>query len=571
MAKASGLLFEKDVAVPVGDGNVLRANVFRPEAPGTYPVVMAQGIYGKDVHFADAFKPQWTRLLQLYPGLCDADVDDASQPTGARSSGRYLRWETVDPERWVPDGYVVIQVDARGTGKSPGFLDPYSPREIQDYYDAIEWAASQPWSNGKVGLIGVSYYAITQWLVAALRPPHLAAIVPWEGACDHYRDWSRHGGMLSGFAAAWWPRQVLVNQHGNADTAHRDRDTGERTTGAPLDAAMLAGNRSDYPGDLARHALDDEWHRDRTPDLSRVEVPVLSAGNWGGPGVHLRGNIEGWMRSASESKWLSMHTGTHYESFYLPQYVAMQKRFFDRYLKDLDNGWDDEPNVQLSIRRPDGATRRMEREFPLARTQWMRFHLDAKNLRIQHGNPEAQTSVSYGADGVGVSFTTEAFDADVEFTGFVTLRLWVSSTATDMDLFASLRAFDAAGKEVIFDGAHEPTPVSRGWLRASHRALDPERSTPTRLWHAHREPTTLEPGTLYPVDIEIWPTCMVFLQGYRLALTIQGRDFEFAGTPGRILHDHADDRPASVRGATHTIATGADHASYLVLPVIPAA
>ena len=180
------MIFEKDLPTPVSDGNTLRCNIFRPSHPGRFPVVMAQGIYGKDVHFADAYKSQWTRLLELYPDLCRNG-----------STGRYLRWETVDPERWVPDDYVVIQIDARGSGKSPGYRDPYSPREIQDYYDAIEWAAREPWSNGRVGLIGISYYAITQWLVAALTPPHLAAIVPWEGACDHYRDWSYKGGLRS--------------------------------------------------------------------------------------------------------------------------------------------------------------------------------------------------------------------------------------------------------------------------------------------------------------------------------------------------------------------------------------
>ncbi len=178
--------FEKNVPIRVGDGQVLRANVFRPEGEGRFPVLMAHGSYGKDVHFAHAFKPQWDKLNRIHPGLCDQG-----------SSGRFLRWETVDPERWVPDGYAVVQVDSRGTGQSPGYLDPFSPREIQDYAECIEWAGQQPWSNGKVGLSGVSYYAIEQWLVAALRPRHLAAICPWEGASDFYRDVARHGGICS--------------------------------------------------------------------------------------------------------------------------------------------------------------------------------------------------------------------------------------------------------------------------------------------------------------------------------------------------------------------------------------
>jgi putative CocE/NonD family hydrolase len=581
------LRFDQDVAVTVSDGSVLRANVFRPDADGRFPVVMAQGIYGKDVHFADAFKPQWDKLTSLYPGLCSDG-----------SSGRYLRWETVDPERWVPDGYAVIQIDARGSGKSPGYLDPYSPREIQDYYDAIEWAAREPWCDGSVGLIGVSYYAITQWLVAALRPPHLKAIVPWEGACDHYRDWSRHGGMLSGFAAAWWPRQVLVNQHGNGASPYRDRETVEHTTGDALDEALLAGNRCDYPAALLRHTLDDEWHRERTPDLSRIDVPVLSAGNWGGPGIHLRGNIEGWMRCGSKDKWLSMHTGTHYESFYLPEYVAMQKRFFDRYLKGLANGWDDEPRVRLSIRRPkephartappregQGIDRRdaaadardrtsvftrTESEFPIGRTQYTRLYLDARTRALTPANAEVHAEASYGSSSAGLTFETAPFEQETEITGFVTLRLWIASSGADLDLFATLRAFDPEGAEVVFDGAHEPTPVARGWLRASHRTLDETRTMPHRVWHAHRAPQPLVPELAYRVDVEIWPTSIVLPEGFRLALTVAGRDFEFADVPGRILHDDPRDRGGAPVEATHTLHTGGPRESYLLLPVIPA-
>jgi putative CocE/NonD family hydrolase len=232
------MIVDQNISIPMGDGAVLRANAYRPTGDDRFPVIMAQGIYGKDAHFGDAYEAQWAALKKLQP-----DID------GNGSSGRYLRWENVDPERWVPHGYVVITIDGRGSGQSPGYLDPFSPRETQDYYDAIEWAAEQSWSNGKVGLLGISYFAIKQWQVAALRPPHLAAIVPWEGASDIYREWSHQGGIFGdGFPTAWLPRQVLVNQHGNAETPHRDRETGEPTTGAALPEAILEGNRATTPG-----------------------------------------------------------------------------------------------------------------------------------------------------------------------------------------------------------------------------------------------------------------------------------------------------------------------------------
>jgi hypothetical protein len=555
------LLVEKDVPIPVGDGNVLRANVYRPAAEGRFPVVMAHGVYGKDIHFADGYRPQWDNLLKLHPDLCRNG-----------SSGRYLRWEIVDPERWVPDGYVIIQVDARGTGKSPGYLDPRSAREMQDFYEAIEWAGTQSWSNGKVGLCGISYYAFTQWAVAALRPPHLAAICPWEGFVDYYRDSTHHGGIFANtFSNAWWPRQVLVNQYGNAATPHHDRDTGERTTGGPaLSEAMLAGNRADYTAELLRHSLDDAWYDEHTPDLSRIKVPLLSAGNWSGPGVHLRGNIEGYLGAASRDKWLSMHVGTHFESFYLPEYVAMQKRFFDHFLKGVENGWEREPRVQLSIRRPDGSHRRMEDEFPLRRTQWTRFHLDASGRRIARENPATAAQLSYDAMGDGVDFSTPPFLEETEICGFVTLRLWISSSTTDTDIFATLRLFGPDDREVTFVGAHETVSLTKGWLRASHRKLDVERTLPFRVFHTHDEVQKLTPGEFYPVDVEILPTSMVFPSGYRLVLTLQGHDFEFPGIPGRILHNHPRDRDPAEFAGRHTIATGGQRECYLLMPVIPA-
>jgi predicted acyl esterase len=559
-AKPHDMIFEKDVLIEMDDGLHLRGNVFRPKSEGRYPVILAQGVYGKDAHFEDAFPIQWGKLLAIYPDLC-----------GNGSTGRYLRWETVDPERWVPHGYVVMQVDARGTGKSPGYLDPRSAREIQDYYTSIEWAGTQPWSNGKVGLAGISYYAFTQWAVASLKPPHLAAIMPWEGYVDYYRDGSHHGGIYANsFTSAWWPRQVLVNQHGNGETTYFDRDTKKPSTGPALRKEQLEGNRTDYPADLLRHGLDDAWYRERTPDLSRISLPVLSAGNWGGPGVHMRGNIEGFMHVASKDKWLSMHVGTHWDSFYLPEYVEnVQRPFFDHFLKGENNGWDEQPRVQLAIRGPDSAPFRMENEFPLARTQWTKFYLDAASSSVGTEKPAKSGTLSYEAMGDGVTLTTAPFTEDTEFTGFVTAHLFVASSTTDMDIFAIVRAFDPQGKEVIFTGAHEPTPVTRGWLRASRRKIDPKRTLPYRVFHAHDEIQKLTPKQTYELDVEIWPTCMMFPKGYRMAITLMGKDFEIPGTPGRLLHNHPLDRPEAEFGGTNSIFTGGDHASYLLMPLIP--
>ncbi|HTG20119.1 MAG TPA: CocE/NonD family hydrolase C-terminal non-catalytic domain-containing protein, partial [Reyranella sp.] len=156
-----------------------------------------------------------------------------------------------------------------------------------------------------------------------------------------------------------------------------------------------------------------------------------------------------------------------------------------------------------------------------------------------------------------------------EFTGPLAARLWISSSTTDMDIFASLRMFDPDGKEVVFTGASDLAPVARGWLRASHRKLDPDMSLPWRPYHAHDDVQKLTPNQPYAVDVEIWPTSIVFPKGYRMVLTLQGRDFEASNIPGRILHNHEADRPASEFDALNTIHTGAGHESYLLLPRIP--
>lgn len=226
------------------------------------------------------------------------------------SSCRYLGFETPDPERWVPDGYVLVKVDSRGAGKPPGRLDANSPAEFRDFYDAIEWTGTQRWSSAKVGLLGISYYVAGQWMIASLRPPQLAAILPWQGASDFYRDRTRQGGIFgNGFTHRWWQRSVLRNQHGNPECPFTDIATGARNAGpASLTPQALRASRADYVANILAHPLDDGWYRERSPHLENVAIPALVVANWGGLGLHLRGTIEGYSGIASHDKWLKVQS-----------------------------------------------------------------------------------------------------------------------------------------------------------------------------------------------------------------------------------------------------------------------
>jgi predicted acyl esterase len=563
------MALDKDVAVPMRDGAMLRANVFRPEgnAKTRHPVLMTLGPYGKDVHLSQFMPPAWEALQRRHPEVLSA------------SSCKYLAFETPDPEVWTREGYVVVKVDSRGAGKSPGKLDVNSPAEFRDFYDAIEWAGRQQWSNGKVGLLGISYYAAGQWMIAAQRPPHLAAILPWQGTYDFYRDRTRQGGILgSGFLKRWWQRSVLRNQHGSPDTPLVDIDTGERNTGpAALSGDELAANRVDYLAELLARPLNGPWYEERSGDLERIDIPALVVANWGGLGLHLRGTILGWQGIASRDKWLKVQSGSYFFTFLLPENVALQKKFFDRYLKEIDNGWEREPKVQVAVRAANDTVQRVidDVRWPLTGTKWTRWHLDAGAKTLASSQPPAAASASYAAIGDGITFTCAPLERELAFAGPIKTRLWVSSSTEDMDLFVTLRAFDPQGREATFFGAVEPkAPVSQGWLRVSQRKLDPRRSTEYQPWHTHDEARKLAPGEIAEVDVEIWPASLALPAGHRIALTLQGKDFERAGETGEqrgsgwFLHDDPRDRPPEIFGGAHTVHTGPGRGSYLLLPIL---
>jgi predicted acyl esterase len=565
---------EWDAPISADDGLVLRADVFRPLAQGKHPVIVSYGPYAKGLEFQSGYKHNWARLIKAAPEVLEG------------SSNKYQNWELVDPEKWVPEGYAIVRVDSRGAGRSPGFLDCWSPREAKDLYDCIEWAGTRAWSNGKVGVNGISYYAMNQWVAGALRPPHLAALCIWEGSSDYYRELCRHGGILCDFLGDWYNRQVLSVQHGVGDRGARSMVTGETIAGPEtLSPEALAKNRADLGGEARDRPFIDDYYRARTAEFEKIEAPLLSAGNWGGQGLHPRGNFEGYLRAGSRQKWLEVHGDTHFTHFYSRYGEALQKRFFGHFLKGENTGWDKQPKVALNIRRPgEKFELRAENEWPLARTQWTNYYLEPEGRSLAlRGSLSREITIAYETTGDGVTFTTAPMTKDFEITGPIAVKLWLSSDTTDADVFVALRVYDTQGKEVTFIGSNDPrTPVGLGWLRASQRKLDAKESTPYRPVHTHDEAWPLKPGEPVELDIEIWPTCIVVPPGHRLALTVRGRDYEYDGTDagvanapypmkgvGPFTHTNPADRPPAIFGGTNTLHFAPGREPYVLLPVIP--
>jgi predicted acyl esterase len=342
----------------------------------------------------------------------------------------------------------------------------------------------------------------------------------------------------------------------------------------------LQRNRCDFGDEILSHPLDDDYHKARSPQWDKVTAPFLSAANWGGQGLHPRGNFEGFVRAASKEKWLEAHGIEHWTHFYTDYGRKLQLRFFNHFLKG-EGDWSKQPPVQLQVRHLDRFVERHENEWPLARTQWTRLHLH-KDCQLKSGSdPDASSAVRFEALGEGVTFLSEPLGKETEITGPLAARLTISSTTSDADLFLIFRVFTPDLREVTFMGAIDPhTPVAQGWLRASHRKLDPILSTPYRPYHTHDERQFLKTNEVVSLDIELWPTSIVVPAGHRVALTVRGKDYEWQASTGArlsnfknelrgcgpFLHDDPRDRPAALFGGTTTLYL---KDSYVLIPVIP--
>lgn len=510
---------ERDVGVVMSDGIRLSANVYRPmDIEAQLPVILALTPYGKDSDPGKTREETLARRAKIGLGMGRYRVSNCTP------------FEAPDPAYWVPHGYVVVHVDLRGCFKSKGERRVFSRTEINDYGQIIEWAGTQPWSTGKVGLHGVSYLAICQWHAAALQPKHLAAIVPWEGASDSYRDVRFHGGVPETAFFRGWSRSMA--------------DAKEDEPKGPSRTPVI----SEVPGNTA--------------NLAAIQVPALICGSFSDQGLHTKGCFDAFTRISSEHKWLYTHGRGKWTVYYADDALEYQRQFLDCFLKGEDNGMLKRPRVRLEVRETvDTYAVREEADWPLPNTDYRELYLTGERTLVPQ-KPSKSATVTYDAKaGEGVTFDVR-FEAPCEITGHMSLRLWVSTDrGDDLDLFVALKKLDAAGEEVCFEGRenHAGGPVTNGWLRVSHRALDPVRSRPFQPVLKHDKVELVAPGQIVPVDIELLPSSTSFGAGESLRLIIRGSD----------IYSHAmlHHRERCNEGA-HTLHLGGDYAARLLVPFV---
>jgi predicted acyl esterase len=534
----NGVVIERDVAVSMRDGVKIYVDLFRPADEKPVPPLIAWGPYGKHGP---------TRMDKQFP---KAGI------TANLSS--YTAFEAPDPLHWVSLGYAVINVDPRGTWFSEGTATYLSPKEAQDEYDLIEWAGTQPWSSGKVGLIGVSYLASSQWSAAAANPPHLAAINPWEGWSDSYREVVRHGGIPE---TSFWP--YLPERWGRSKTRVED---------------LLA--------ETEEHPVYDAFWASKAADLSKITVPAYVVASWTDQGLHTRGTMEGFKKLSSRQKWLEVHGRKKWAYFYESESVKRQQAFFDHILKGLRTEVVEWPTVRLEVRQKYYVGDiRCEREWPIARTEYVKLSLDASKGSLQRGPVGDESSSRYeaGYESEGRAQFDFKFERQTDLIGHMKLKVWMTPEgADDMDVFVIVQKLDAQGSVVpfAFYAQFEDGPVALGWLRASHRELDPAKSTDYQPILQHRHPTKLVDGKAVPLDIEIWPSGTRFEAGESLRLVVQGSDFKKPDIEPSKEKGVGSDLPKTVRRSPlalhedsvnrghHVIHTGGKYDSYLLVPVV---
>ncbi|GHJ46974.1 hydrolase [Catellatospora sp. TT07R-123] len=528
------VVLDKDVAVTLRDGVTIHVDVFRPAGDEQVPVIVAWSPYGKGQGTSASVMGVFGLV-----GLSNQTVSGLA------------KFEAPDPAYWCAQGYAVCNPDVRGVVDSDGDSVLWDRQEGRDCYDLVEWLAVQPWCTGKVGMSGTSYLAVAQWFTAAEQPPHLAAINPWEGVSDVYRDLVLRGGMPdTGFAAQL--------QHGSFFGRSRKED-------------VLA--------EAERYPLMNELWADKIPEFDRIAVPAYVVASYSNT-LHTAGTFRAWRRMASPDKWLRIHNSQEWPDYYDAANVEDLRRFFDHYLKGVDNGWEQTPHVRYSVLDLRGGDEVgvPADTFPPEGTVSQRFYLDARSRSLSVTAPSEQAEAAYTADANpgAVSFITR-FDVETVLVGYPKAHLWVEARdADDMDLFVLVQKLDAYGTPLAAFTvpnqsamAHDLTDHgatilrykgSDGRLRVSARHLDPALSTDDVPAHTFDRVEKLSAGQIVDIEIDLLPVGLRFSPGEQLRFIVSARNLLGTMMPG--IREYV-----GANSGRHVIHTGAATPSYLQLPV----
>ena len=511
-----GIRVDQDVPVKLRDGVTIYLDIYRPDGPegvANLPAIVGWCFFGK----RPGDSPKTWQVFGVPP----------------ETISRMARFEGPDPAYWCRHGYGVVNVDSRGAGHSEGNLVVWGEQDGRDGHDVVEWLAEQVWCNGKVTFFGNSGLAMCQWWIAAEQPPHLACIAPWEGTADLYREFLTENGIpCPGFV-----NFVMGNQSGPAYI-------------------------EDFVEMFREYPLINGYWESKIPKFEKIKIPAYVTGGWSH--LHLRGAVTGFRKIRSPKKWLRIHRDFEWPDTYAWWNQEDLKRFFDRYLKGIRNGWELTPRIRIEVTDAydyDFQVNRPEKEFPLGRTEYKRLYLDAARGALSVEPLAAQSRASYDAN-EGLTTFDITFEEDTELTGFMKAHLWVEADGHDeMDLFLTVMKLDEKGEWLPTFVLGEPHPGAWGRLRVSHRALDPDESTDYQPVQSHRTEERLKPGEIVPVEIPFYPLSRIWHRGQRLRLQIAGHYIR-EGWFEPFSWDTDNE-------GNHVIHAGGVYDSYLQIPVVP--
>lgn len=526
------IVYESDVAVKMRDGVSIYTDIYRPTGSEKVPAIIAWGNFGK--------KASNERNRVVGPKMFGLTPLVFTKVSGLE------KFEGPDPAYWCNQGYAVVNPDARGAYNSEGDVYIYGSQEGEDGHDLVEWLAKQEWCNGKVGMVGNSWLAITQWFIAAERPPHLAAIAPWEGFYDLYRDSLAEGG-IPGTAFEYFV------------------------------AGAIGKNRTeDVVAMIEKYPLMNSFWKDKAARLENIEIPAYVVASWFSE-FHTPGTVRAFEQIPSKEKWLRIHNTQEWVDHYTPENMDDLKQFFDRYLRGMQNGWEKTPRVRLSIINQGGSDEvyRPENEFPLARTQYKKLFLNTSNMRLSYDPIDIESKMSYKAEQGRADFTLQ-FNQTLELTGYIKLHLWVEAAGSkDMDLFVNVQKLDSEGRRLGHNPLRPYMPTNLlshqrlyydsgpvGMLRVSHRRVDPARSTDSQPFLTHDAEELLDSGQIVPIEVPFHPVSMLWQPGEQLRLSIAG--YQQTGP----LFFAAPPYPTRNKGE-HIIYSGGKYDSHLLIPIIP--